>query len=59
MGNDTHKVELGDEEMKTVIEILKYSLDYCPLESISEELEISHEKVEDIIAKLEKALSSE
>lgn len=59
MGNGTHRFELGDEEVKTLIEILKYSLDYCPLESISEELNINGEKVEDLIARLEKALQSE
>jgi len=59
MGSIIYQVGLGDEEVKTLIEILKYAVDYCPLESISEELNITGDKVEDLIAKLEKALKSE
>ena len=55
MGSIVYQVGLGDEEVKTPIEALRYSLDSCPLESLSEEIDITGEKVEDIIAKLEKA----
>jgi len=58
MGSNTHQVGLDDEEMKTLIEILKYSRDNCPIESISQELDITGDKVEDLVAKLEKALKS-
>ena len=59
MGSNTHQVGLDDEEMKTLIEILKYSLDNCPIESISQELDITGDKVEDLVTKLEKALRPE
>jgi hypothetical protein len=59
MGSNTHQVELDDKEMKTLIEILKYSLDNCPVESIGKELNITNDKVEDLVAKLGKALESE
>jgi len=59
MGSMIHKVGLSDEEVKTLIEILKYAVDYCPFESISEELNITGDKVQDLIAKLEKALKSD
>jgi len=53
------KLELVTDEVKTIIEILRYSADNCPVESISEELDITFDKVEDLIAKLEEALKSE
>ena len=59
MVNMIHQVKLVDEEVKTLIEILKYTVDYCPLESISEELNITRDRVEDLIAKMEKAIKSE
>jgi hypothetical protein len=59
MGSMIHKVEFGDEELRTLIGVLKYAVDYCPLESISEELNITGDKVQDLIAKLEKALKSD
>jgi hypothetical protein len=58
MGSTGYQVGLGDEEVKILVEILKYAVDYCPLESLSEEVNITGEKIEDIIAKLEKALKS-
>jgi len=56
MGSIIYQVGLGDEEVKTLVEILKYAVNYCPLESISEELNITGDKVEDLIARLEKTL---
>jgi hypothetical protein len=53
------QLELGTDEVKTIIEILRYSLDNCPIESISKELNITNDKVEDLIAELGKALESE
>nr|MDO8082143.1 hypothetical protein [Candidatus Freyarchaeota archaeon] len=49
-------MELSEEEIKILVEILRYALDYRPVESISHELDVTNEKVEDLIAKLEKAL---
>jgi hypothetical protein len=52
------KVELGTDEVKTIIEILKYSVDSCPIESISTEVDITVNGVEDLIQKLTDALQS-
>jgi hypothetical protein len=52
------RVELSDEEIKILVDTLRYALEYCPIESISHEVEITNEKFEDLIAKLEKALKS-
>ena len=54
--NDSHQVELGDQELKTIVEILRYSLDYCPIEGVSYEMNITHDQVEALIGKLERAL---
>ena len=48
-------VELDGDEVKALLEILKFSLGSCPLESVTDEVAISAGSVEDLIAKLEKA----
>jgi len=53
------EIELSGEEVKLISEILSYSLEACPVESISEEVEITAEKVEELIEKLERALESQ
>ena len=50
------KVELTEDEVKTISDILKYSLGSCPVESIGDRVQISTDKVEDLAAKLEQAL---
>lgn len=57
MRNALRQVELLNEEIKTLIEILKYSLDYCPIEGISYEITISKDEIQNLIAKLEKTLT--
>lgn len=52
------KLELGTDEIKTIIEILRYSVDNCPVESITNEVEISVDGVEDLVQKLRNALQS-
>jgi hypothetical protein len=51
-------LELETDEVKTIIEILRYSVDNCPVESITNEVEISVDGVEDLIQKLRNALHS-
>ena len=58
MNPSFHQMELSDEEIKILIEILKYALDYCPVEGISQEVNITHDKVENLTSKLEKTLGS-
>jgi hypothetical protein len=38
------------------IEILKYSLNYCPTEGVSYEVNVTRNTVQNLIARLEKAL---
>ena len=52
------KLELGTDEVKTIIEILRYSVANCPVESITNEVEISVDGVEDLVQKLRNALQS-
>jgi RIO-like serine/threonine protein kinase len=56
MTDISHNIELTDEEVKILRAILKYSLDYCPIESLSHELSITNDDVQDLIIKLEKLL---
>lgn len=50
------QVKLSDEEVKTLIEILKYSLDYCPIEGIGYDVSITRDGVQNLIVKLESVL---
>lgn len=52
------KIELTEEEVKMITEILKYALVGCPVESISDQMNISSDGVHDLVAKLEKAQRS-
>ncbi len=53
-----HHIELSDEEIQAVVEILRYAQDYCPLESISDEVKLDNDTVEDLIDKLETVLEA-
>ena len=48
------QLELSDQEVKVLLAILKYSLDYCPIESVSNELNVTSDEVQNLITKLEK-----
>jgi Mn-dependent DtxR family transcriptional regulator len=47
-------INLSEEELKTIVEILTYSLGSCPVESISDKVNISADSVQELVAKLEK-----
>ena len=51
-------IELNEEEIKTLVAIMKFSIDACPLGSVSPDIEIDAEKLEKLIAKMEKGLES-
>ncbi len=46
------KVELSSEDVKILLALLRYSLEMCPIETISPEIVITSDKIEDLIAKL-------
>jgi hypothetical protein len=50
-------IDLSEEDMKTISAVLKFSISACPLGGISPDIEIDEEKLEKIIAKMEKGLS--
>ncbi len=49
------QIDLDEREVKTIVEILKFSLGSCPIESISDQVAISADAVQELIAKIEKA----
>ena len=51
-------IDLNEEEIKILIAIMQFSIAACPLGSISQEIEIDSEKLEKLIAKMEKGLQS-
>lgn len=51
-------IELDEEEIKTLIAVMQFSIAACPLGSVSQEIEIDSEKLEKLIAKIEKGLQS-
>ena len=48
------KVDLSEDEVKAIIDILKYSMDSCPIESVSDRVSITADQLQEIVAKLEK-----
>jgi hypothetical protein len=50
-------VELDEEDIKTIVAVLKFSISACPLGGISQDIEIDEEKLEKIISKMEKRLT--
>lgn len=51
-------IDLNEEEIKTVIAIMQFSIAACPLGSVSQEIEIDAVKIEKLITKMEKGLQS-
>jgi hypothetical protein len=49
---NNHKIELTSNEINVLTEILNYSMEYCPIESISSDIEINHDLIQSIIFKL-------
>jgi hypothetical protein len=49
-------LELEDNEIKSLIDILGFSLEVCPIESVGQEIKITRELVANLIIKLEKSI---
>lgn len=58
MTSESIKLELNEREARILREILKFSLDYCPVEGVSHELEIARDEVQRLVTKLEEKLKS-
>ena len=48
------KIELEDDEITSLVDILRFSLEVCPIESVGQEVKITRDLVENLILKLEK-----
>ncbi|MGI0073895.1 MAG: hypothetical protein ACREA3_08790 [Nitrosotalea sp.] len=51
-------IDLNEEEIKTLIAIMQFSISACPLASVSQEFEVDEEKLEKLISKMQKGLES-
>ena len=54
MSNIPHQVEFTDEELKILPGILKFALENCPIEATASGVDITTDRVQNLIAKLEK-----
>ena len=50
-----HQIELSDDEIKTIIALLRFSIDACPIESLPEH-KIEIDTVNNLISKFEQTL---
>ena len=50
-----HQIELSDDEIKTLIALLRFSIDACPIENLPEH-KIEIDTVNSIISKFEQTL---
>ncbi len=53
MTEEDKQVTLNEREIKTLVAIMKFSIDACPLASVSNDFEIDSEQLEALISKLE------
>ena len=50
-----HQIELSDDEIKTIIALLRFSIDACPIENLPEH-KIEIDTVHNLISKFEQTL---
>ncbi len=53
-----HQVELSEEELKIIVATLRYAKDFCPIESVTFEVNVTTDKVQNLIEKLEKTIDA-
>jgi len=51
-------IDLNEEEIKILTAIMQFSIAACPLSGVSQDVDIDAEKLESLIAKMEKGLRS-
>jgi hypothetical protein len=49
-------IELTEEEIKIISAVLKFSIVACPTDSISHDVEIDSEKLDELAQKMDKSL---
>jgi hypothetical protein len=50
-----HQIELSDEEIKTIIALLRFSIDACPIENLPEH-KIELDTVNNLVSRFEQIL---
>ena len=50
-----HQIELSDDEIKTIIALLRFSIDACPIENLPEH-KIEIDTVNNLVSKFEQTL---
>lgn len=50
------QLDLNEQEIKMLIDILRFSIAACPLGSISQEVEIDADMIDKLISRMENAL---
>ncbi len=58
MARGIEQVEIDDEDIKVIVDILKFAQENCPIESAAEQTEITGNRVKQLIAKLQDALKA-
>ncbi len=51
-------IDLTAEEAKILVDVIRYALDMCPVETISDQVAITREKLEELMDKLEMVVKS-
>jgi hypothetical protein len=52
------QVSFTDDELKALVEILRYALEVCPVEGIGYDMTITRDEIQDLIQRFEKTLRS-
>jgi hypothetical protein len=49
-------LELEDDEIRSLVDILRFSLEVCPIESVGQEVKVTRDLIENLILKFEKSI---
>ncbi|MHB9033396.1 MAG: hypothetical protein ACYC6L_10145 [Anaerolineae bacterium] len=53
-----YTVQLDERELRIIVELMRFSLDYCPIQGICPELNVTADDIETIMTRLESELNS-
>ncbi len=53
LNKNPYKIEFSEEQLKILTEIVKFAYEFCPVEGLSLQVDITSKKVQSIIEKLE------
>ncbi len=58
MADQEIQLIFNEDEIKVLIDILRFTEDSCPIDAISDQAEITADKIDGLISKLENALEA-